>query len=388
MEGGFSEAERQTDVEVAIVKVIVPAKSKPNIILDDLRKEVLAVDEDDEREPEARALANGDFVQAIVDNFNFEVRAGIRMIELCGEMQPYILEDVKQDGKQDGEKNAPIMRLYIGGDHTNTPSRASINGYVNRVRMKYWKALFQDERFTKQLTTNMVSELRGRVDELKDYDFTLFNILTLREQMSAKMVSGIERTILKLFDDWTHRYHYGEYSKNRHMFDGWKTNCAYKVNPRVIFPLCGDGPYTQWSDRYDPTRYPLRALLTDIEKTFDYLDCGQTPPVDMAAALETAKKTGQTKKIPLKHFSVTFYKKGTCHVEFTNLDVLHKFNLFGCEKKGWLPPAYGKRRYADMTPDEQAVVDSFEGEASYAKTLAQRDYYLGAPAQLLLEQSA
>ena len=66
----------------------------------------------------------------------------------------------------------------------------------------------------------------------------------------------------------------------------------------------------------------------------------------------------------------TFYKKGTCHIEFTNADVLKSFNIFASQKKGWLPPSYGKKTYHDMSTADRAVVDSFEGETSYNDTLA------------------
>lgn len=68
--------------------------------------------------------------------------------------------------------------------------------------------------------------------------------------------------------------------------------------------------------------------------------------------------------------TATFYKKGTCHIEFTNTDVLKSFNLFASQKKGWLPPTYGKKAYKDMSDIDKQVIDSYEGEASYTDTLA------------------
>src|SRR5699024_2734056 len=74
--------------------------------------------------------------------------------------------------------------------------------------------------------------------------------------------------------------------------------------------------------------------------------------------------------IQLRYFNATFYKKGTCHIEFTNEDVLKSFNLFASQKKSWLPPSYGKKSYRDMSAADKKVVDSFEGEASYTDNLA------------------
>ena len=54
---------------------------------------------------------------------------------------------------------------------------------------------------------------------------------------------------------------------------------------------------------------------------------------------------------------------------FTNEDVLKSFNLYASQKKGWLPPSYGKKSYHDMPAADRKVVDSFEGEESYTDTL-------------------
>ena len=53
-----------------------------------------------------------------------------------------------------------------------------------------------------------------------------------------------------------------------------------------------------------------------------------------------------------------------------------KFNIFGAQHKGWLPPSYGKAVYDNLEKEERAVVDSFEGEASYTDTMSNAGYYL------------
>ena len=73
---------------------------------------------------------------------------------------------------------------------------------------------------------------------------------------------------------------------------------------------------------------------------------------------------------------MTFYKKGTCHITFNNEELLKKFNIFGSQHKGWLPPSYGKKVYKDMTQEEKAVVNEFEGEKEYQKVMNNKGYYL------------
>ena len=78
----------------------------------------------------------------------------------------------------------------------------------------------------------------------------------------------------------------------------------------------------------------------------------------------------------------TFFIKG--HIEILAGDV----SRLSGSGKNWLPPNYGKRTYADMPQEEQAVIDSFHGNGEpasgierYAEILAKRDYYLQAPKQ-------
>lgn len=92
--------------------------------------------------------------------------------------------------------------------------------------------------------------------------------------------------------------------------------------------------------------------------------------------LQKAEKEQQTKNINFKFFTVTFYKKGTCHITFKDEELLKKFNIYGSQKKGWLPPCYGKKSYEDMTEEEKGVIDEFEGKESYQEVWSHPDQYL------------
>lgn len=62
----------------------------------------------------------------------------------------------------------------------------------------------------------------------------------------------------------------------------------------------------------------------------------------------------------------------------------HLLKAIELQKKGWLPPNYGKSKYSDMTPEEKAVVKSFDGcEANYNKILDNNNYYLVSRKNLL-----
>ncbi|MCY8098469.1 DUF4942 domain-containing protein, partial [Bacillus atrophaeus] len=140
-----------------------------------------------------------------------------------------------------------------------------------------------------------------------------------------------------------------------------------------------------WLDgRYNPTEYKVLEKLKDIEKVFNYLDNGLTEDVNIDETLKLAEHYGETKKIELKYFYLTFYKKGTCHIEFKDKEILKKFNIFGSQKKKWLPPSYGKVKYQDMTAEEKDVINDFEGVQSYSETVNNTSYYIMDTAKLLM----
>lgn len=122
-----------------------------------------------------------------------------------------------------------------------------------------------------------------------------------------------------------------------------------------------------------------------MEKCFNYLDGGRTDALDLQKALKQAEANTQTKNIDLKYFTVTFYKKGTCHIVFKDEELLKKFNIYGSQRKGWLPPAYGKKHYSEMSPEEQTVVDEFDGKKTYEEVMSNGEFYFSNISMHLLD---
>lgn len=361
MQEAFVHSEHPTKVEIAVVKISIPARNYDSSILEELRSKNFA----EEDRFCCRDVAVNDLVSSIAKNYEMEVEAGIRLINEYKAMQPYLLDSLDKDNAY----SQPILRLTVG-----QKSELSVNAFVRRVREKYWSRLFNDKRFTRNMTSNLLEKYRGLVHDLRDYDFSYFNIKTLQEEMTRSLSSGIEECIIKLFDELSYQYSYSdELSKNIHYYNGWKTNKAWIINKKVIVPYTS--AWNNYSGSYQPSRYEIVHKLSDIEHALNYLS-GKTLPSDLHSTLYEAECSGQTKKIPLKYFTVTFYKKGTCHIEFTDLELLKKLNIFGSQRKGWLPPAYGKKSYRDMTTEEKTVIDEFEGRASYEDTYANTDKYL------------
>lgn len=318
-------------------------------------------------------LIDSDYIRGIVEQFNYEIKAGLKLIKEYNSMKPLILHSFK-------ENSAPILKLELDSSSNNYEEDIE-NAFVKQVRQKYWNTLFNNAEFMSLFTSNLKQKYLQHVEELKDYDFSLFNIYTLRIQMSKEMIQGVEETILNLFEEFSHKHYYDKTSKNVHLYNGWKTNKSYKINKKVVIPLNG---YGTWDGNYDPTYYTVMHKLKDIEKVFNYLDNGLTEDVNIEEVLKFSKNFGETKKIDLKYFYLTFYKKGTCHIEFKNEEILKKFNIFGSQKKGWLPPSYGNTEYTEMNEEERAAINEFEGEREYNKTMKNKSYFMLDTSKVLM----
>ena len=360
MEHTFSSAEKKTNVEIAVVYVSIPRKESKSDFLNDMKKKRYA-------EPpifEKDEVAVSDEIANAVMQYNIDIECGIHLINEYQALKPRIRSSLNKEDRYAG----PLMELKCGS------WEATVNEYIKKIREKYWTAIFKNPRFTKGMTSNMLSEYSSKVNELVNFDFSEYNIRELQISMTQNLIRGIEECIISLFDELSRKFsYYDESSKNIHYYNGWKTNKSWIINKKVIIPFYG--AYSNWGGGIDI--YTVTEKLSDIEKVFRYLDGGREPYYSIYNRVQAAaEEEGKINKMKLGYFTITIYKKGTCHIEFTNEELLKKFNIFGSQQKGWLPPCYGKKKYEDMTTEEQAVIDDFQGKEEYDKVYANPDYYL------------
>lgn len=378
LDGTFTEAERVTNVEVALIYVDIPAREPVSLILDSLEKapEMGITDFTADKE-----ITFYELLKRMVYQFNLEAKAGIKLINEYCRLQPYLMN--RLDTSKDNYAK-PIFEIrFDDKDWYSGRAANMVNQYLKKLRYKYWYALGDNPDFRVQLTSNLADIYYQKLLELSDYDFNLHNIEQVNKELQSQMTAAVEDTILALFDELSDKYSwYPECTKNIHYYNGWRTNIAHMINKKVIIPM---QTTDSWDNEIDVTKYSTVRKINDIEKVMDYLNDGKVAPyMDIERVLQTAKYDGQTRNIESKYFILTFYKKGTVHLTFKNAELLKKFNIFGSQKKAWLPPCYGKKHYDEMTPEEKQVINEFEGSAlEYEKTLAEKDYYLRGATNLL-----
>lgn len=358
----FINAERKTNVEVALIKVSCKEKQS-TIILEELKKAEEFISD----EELCKQIIDSNPINALIQRFNFESKIGIKIIEEYFCLKPLVLNSLDSDYKK------PIINLeIINHSYSSNTKSETINRYLEELRTKFWTALIRNKNFINNFTSNLISELENKLQDLANYDFNKFNIEKLEYELSLKINENIEQTILKLFDEFSNQHSYNEeFGDNIHYYNGWKTNKSHFINKKIIIPFyCKN-----WSNEVDI--YNVRAKMNDIIKVLNYLqkEIDDIPKL-VDETMPESRNFVSYRKINLYYFTATLYKKGTCHIEFNNQKLLDKFNIFGCQKKGWLPPSYGKKKYNNMTEEEQQVVDNFQGKEKYNEIMNNKDEYL------------
>jgi len=356
LENTFLDAERKTDVEIALIKAKFTQEEYPSVILDSLQKNIVNEEEENFTEIETK-----DAIGNLINRYNIEFKIGRQIIKEFNRIKPLIDRNITSEYK------SCIIEMKIDGID------ATINLFIKKLRRKYWQLFISNDTVKNKYSRKTLDELYNKLTELEDYDFSRFNIEQIQTELNSKIVVSIERDILSLFDELSQQYHYSEFSDNVHMFTGWKTNKCWKINTKVIIPFYVLD--TRYSSLYFD-RYKAENKLNDILRVLNYLGGKDINTNNIVRdAIDNAIKNEDYKNIDLGVITLTFYKKGTCHIVFNDKDLLDKFNIFGSQKKGWLPPSYGKK-YDDMTKEEQSIIDDFQGRNNYENIINNKDYYL------------
>jgi len=369
----FKRSEHPTDVEIAIITISIPRVVRPSKIFEDLKRAQRY--EADNFGPSALAVKE-DWIHELLTGYRIECDGGVTFLQEYVRIAPYIRVTDKSDA-------TPHIKLQIGshsvwgGDINETKL---INDYLDSVRYKYWRLFMYNDRLqekTGAMPSAMLEDYRDKLDKMASYEFDEFNIRQFIYDIQLQLNAGMEQAILDLFQKLSAEHSYlPETGKNRWYYTGWKTNKAHKVGKKVIIPVNGAYADSWCGEMLDS--YRIFNIMCDLVKVMDYLDRGETAyHTNIELEVRRANRCGKA-EIDCTYFTARFYKKGTCHIRFKDeaQHILDRLNIFAGSKYNWLPPTYGKVRYSDMTAEERAVIDEFQGEKEYDKVYAAPDNFI------------
>lgn len=368
VQDAFKNAERKTGVEVAIIRVEIPAPFKEKSqIWEELERSNIKIDEP---EFSNEIVSADDPLRMAVKLYKQELQAGKKLIEEYLALKPHLTLTFENEETPLYAKGC-LLTLSSG------KNRLDWNEYLYSLRYKYWYQLLHNPAFMKNLTSNLREEYYSMISEFANKDFSLKNIYAVKMDIINRTARGIEDKIVAMFEELSYKNSM-EAAGNVHYFNGWKSNSAFKINKKVVIPYVaayswGRIDFYHYSDRN------VYKILDDLEKCLAFLQIGDSEyiyDIDLNNQLKVYQEQQITKKMQFKFFEVDVFKKGTMHIKFRDLELLKRFNIYGCQHKGWLPPSYGKKSYKDMNAEEKQVIDEYEGQQEYEKVYNNRENYI------------
>ena len=373
VENAFSDAERKTDVEVAIVRIDIPEHfRKKSRIWEELEASDIEINEP---EFSGEIVSADDPLRMAVKLYKKELEAGKRLIEEYLNLKPYLTSNFEDEDTPSYMRGC-MLTLYSD----SKKKTLDWNEYLYSVRYKYWHQLLHNPKFMQNLTSNLREEYYSMISEFANRDFSLKNIYAVKMDIISRTAKGIEEKIVSVFEQLSYKNSM-EAAGNVHYFNGWKSNSAFKINQKIVVPYCNcwDGickKFDFWHYGYGSNVF---KILDDIEKCLAFLQIGESEldyAVDLSGHLKVCQERQETRKLQFRFFDVDIFKKGTMHIKFRDEELLKRFNIYGCQHKGWLPPSYGRKPYTEMNAEEQHIIDEYEGRQEYEKVYADRENYI------------
>ena len=304
----FSEAERETDVEIGMVRLF-----KPMTESDDFSMFFETEDSDISSSVEGIMPYNSirDIVQRVVGAmkiYDTQMEQAILMnntIGLIGGMKDisFIMKN------EDKQYNRETFR--------------------REVQKNAWSWVFRKMNMDKYMTSGVKEQINKFIVQQKNIPFTMKNIYQMIDFIVQTYPNQIDKSIEEVFDKMTTHYH-----DNRFNVEGWKTNSHYILNEKFIFPSIVNCDYGTFRVNYGSRSIDL---VNDLLRVLCYLNGKDYDKCDKI--YDAVKKDYQSNTwYNWEFFEIKFFKKGTMHFKFKNKDVWAVFNQNVARIKGFQLP--------------------------------------------------
>ena len=205
--------------------------------------------------------------------------------------------------------------------------------FLRRHRRDAWLSVFELMDFRKWLDKKQTDEMISDVSRRGHFPFTAENIKGTLENVILQRNKLFEKSAWNVFDALT-KYYKG----NTNYHEGWKSNDAFKVSQKLIFPygVHYDKKYGGFDLWYNSNAIDI---YNDLDRVLAVLDGVAFDSIDsvgeaMRRAMQDDRHTPQ--KLDSTYFEIRYYKKGTVHLKFKREDLLHEFIRTAVKGRKWI----------------------------------------------------
>lgn len=318
----FTESERKTDVGVALIKLVIRKRSGKSMYESIIHKKIKSDESsvDHALTTVLRKNAVGvskSKLDRLLEEYSMLVSKTLAGHQLLRERNA-LIDYTNQLNKRD---------KYDIGVRLNLTYDDEMDKELDTIRRVYWDNVLNLEEFTKLLTQTAIQEFRASISEFKQFELNKENVLYVLQAFASNSTQILEDTVVKYFDDITRHSQRESFSKNIHLYTGWYTNSAYKINTKYIYPLNFRDMYS-WSNRgatFEDLSWEVKSYISDLDKI-----------IGLFAKVDTYTSLGNN-EYENSHIRFKLFQKGTIHVWFKNKDILDQINIVAGRYHKWLP---------------------------------------------------
>lgn len=328
LQNAFSDAQRKTDVEVALIYLSKPmpepSKRKPLFEPDGMDyRDMLEM----EQEPAETEVATRNVARNLVLDYDAAVLAYVDYMKATRRYNRYKRRAAGYDSNE-----------------SSYSDQATYDQEAAELTQKAWDRVLRMTKVKDRMSSDAQRQFDRMVKEQYGLAFTEQNIYNLLNQLVDNSADIAKNCVLDAYDMLT-RYS----TKNLDPKKRWKTNNAYRINKRVILPvpigICPHLHSWQSSLYYEyRSQYVVdldRALCHLTGKGIENVISTMQALNDAVAPRSQHLVTGDAEST---FFKIKFYKKGTAHLTFKDPDLLDRFNIFVAKERGWLQEGEGVKR--------------------------------------------
>ncbi|MBK9488788.1 MAG: DUF4942 domain-containing protein [Haliscomenobacter sp.] len=327
----FADAERQTPVDVALVHLRKVQVACHFDFMEGLKQQAQVPVYDlqtwfSERS-QGMALECPDFIRDMV-GWQQNAVAAFQELVKCYERLSYYIQPLLQDCVY------KLTSMVESALKERIPA-LKVTEFNLALTDLAWQSLFQQTQFQKVLTARMQENFVKHRQLQGQKVFSEENIRALLELLICNQKSILEQCVLDVFDTMC-RYS----ADNRVYREGWKTNDKYEVRRKVILPgFVECSKYNQSFSLY----YNRRDVwLNDVDKALCMLTGQRLEEIlSIVDALREAFKDDACREAESAFFKIRYFKKGTLHLVFKDVELHRELNRFVWGKKGWLSEEFG-----------------------------------------------
>jgi predicted RNA methylase len=345
----FTQAERTTNVEIAIVRLTKKVAANDDPFFIDMEMEQDFTDFSEESMETGLSIPN-----AIQDHVRMYEQARRELLVLSKSIAKLHLL-----AKPILASHSSIERMVK--EHASSNPKLMYNTIAKEINRSAWSSIFTKTKLERYMTSKVRSNFQEYTESQGRMSFNEENIRAMFDMLFTNRVSILEQALVDVFDILT-KYH----EDNRVHMEGWKTNDAHKVNRKVIVPY-----YIEFDDKYSSNKegkyrigYHRTSQMSDIDKALCLITGDQYGDITLPdktvqkgiitcqdALEEKFNEIGWVKPgdkydntCSSHFFDFKFWKKGTLHMTFKDEWLWEQFNIKVAGQRNWLPTGY-KNQY-------------------------------------------